>query len=160
MGILLAPAGAEFIELALQVGHEYALAPGKERWNNETDLLPASGWSITEDVFRTWVPEIVPQAPAGKAGNWLATVPGKGYFVISGFLRPDQSLLRQELEARKQTACSEHLRNTSISDAQGSVVLPCRSVRIVVSFWAHTHDHTLNLRSYTKETGDPEYALH
>jgi hypothetical protein len=53
MGILLAPAGAEFIELALQVGHEYALAPGKERWNNETDLLPASGWSLTEDVFRT-----------------------------------------------------------------------------------------------------------
>jgi hypothetical protein len=24
----------------------------------------------------------------------------------------------------------------------------------VVSFWAHAHDHTLNLRSYTKETGD------
>jgi len=23
-----------------------------------------------------------PQAPAGKQGNWLATVPGKGYFAI------------------------------------------------------------------------------
>jgi hypothetical protein len=91
MGILLAPAGAEFIELALQVGHEYALAPGKERWNNETDLLPASGWSITEDVFRTWVPEIVPQAPAGKAGNWLATVPGKGYFVILSLYGPTKA---------------------------------------------------------------------
>ena len=59
MGILVTPAGAEFIELALQVGHEYALAPGKKRWNNETDPLPASGWSITEDVFRTCVPQIV-----------------------------------------------------------------------------------------------------
>ena len=106
MGILLAPAGAEFIELALQVGHEYALAPGKERWNNETDLLPASGWSLTEDVFRTWVPEIVPQAPAGKAGNWLATVPGKGYFVILRLYGPtkasfDKSWKPGDIEAVK-----------------------------------------------------------
>jgi hypothetical protein len=29
----------------------------------------------------------------------------------------------------------------------------------VVSFWAHAHDHTLNLCPYTKELGNPEYAL-
>jgi hypothetical protein len=136
MGILLAPAGAEFIELALQVGHEYALAPGKERWNNETDLLPASGWSLTEDVFRTWVPE--PPSTRGQGRQLARDCAGQGVFRHPQPLRPDQSLLRQELEARKQTACSEHLRNTSFSDAQGSVVLPCRSVRIVVSFSAHT----------------------
>ena len=37
------------------------------------------------------MPEIVPQAPAGKAGNWLATLPGKGYFVISGFYGPTKA---------------------------------------------------------------------
>jgi hypothetical protein len=29
----------------------------------------------------------------------------------------------------------------------------------VVSFRAHAHDHTLNLRFYNKETGNPAYAL-
>ncbi len=35
-----------------------------------------------------------PQAPEGKAGNWLASVPGKG-------LRADRSRHRQETEARR-----------------------------------------------------------
>jgi hypothetical protein len=59
MGILVAPAGTEFVELALKIGDAYALAPGKERWNNETDALPASGRSITEDVLRASVPQVV-----------------------------------------------------------------------------------------------------
>src|ERR1700680_937133 len=59
MGILVAPAGANFFALALQAGHEYAMTPGKESWHDETDPLPASGWSITEDVFRTCMPQIV-----------------------------------------------------------------------------------------------------
>jgi hypothetical protein len=32
-----------------------------------------------------------PQAPAGKAGNWLATVPGKGYFVILRLYGPTEA---------------------------------------------------------------------
>jgi hypothetical protein len=32
-----------------------------------------------------------PQAPAGKAGNWLATVPGKGYFVILSLYGPTKA---------------------------------------------------------------------
>jgi hypothetical protein len=39
-----------------------------------------------------------PNAPEGKAGNWLATVPDRGYFAIFR-LRPDRSRHQQELEA-------------------------------------------------------------
>ena len=31
-----------------------------------------------------------PKAPEGKAGNWLATVPGKGYFAILRFYGPKE----------------------------------------------------------------------
>ena len=31
-----------------------------------------------------------PKAPEGKAGNWLATVPGKGYFVILRLYGPTE----------------------------------------------------------------------
>ena len=34
-----------------------------------------------------------PQAPAGKAGNWLATVPGKGYFAILRLYGPTEAAL-------------------------------------------------------------------
>jgi hypothetical protein len=34
-----------------------------------------------------------PQAPAGKAGNWLATVPGKGYFVIVRLYGPTEAAI-------------------------------------------------------------------
>lgn len=40
-----------------------------------------------------------PQAPAGKAGNWLATVPGKGYFRHPQALRPHRDGDESELEA-------------------------------------------------------------
>ena len=32
-----------------------------------------------------------PQAPAGKQGNWLATVPGEGYFVILRLYGPTKA---------------------------------------------------------------------
>jgi hypothetical protein len=32
-----------------------------------------------------------PQAPAGKQGNWLATVPGKGHFVIFRLYSPTEA---------------------------------------------------------------------
>jgi hypothetical protein len=34
-----------------------------------------------------------PQEPAGKAGNWLATVPGKGYFVIVRLYGPTEAAI-------------------------------------------------------------------
>ena len=34
-----------------------------------------------------------PQAPAGKEGNWLATVPGKGYFAIIRLYGPGEAAL-------------------------------------------------------------------
>jgi hypothetical protein len=34
-----------------------------------------------------------PQAPKGKAGNWLATVPGKGYFVILRLYGPTEAAI-------------------------------------------------------------------
>jgi hypothetical protein len=36
-----------------------------------------------------------PQAPAGKEGNWLATVPGKGYFAILRLYGPGESALKR-----------------------------------------------------------------
>jgi hypothetical protein len=36
-----------------------------------------------------------PQAPAGQEGNWLATVPGKGYFAILRLYGPGESALKR-----------------------------------------------------------------
>ncbi|HWC19086.1 MAG TPA: DUF1254 domain-containing protein [Terriglobales bacterium] len=36
---------------------------------------------------------LAPKAPAGKEGNWMATVPGKGYFVILRFYGPTETAL-------------------------------------------------------------------
>ena len=36
-----------------------------------------------------------PQAPAGKEGNWLATVPGKGYFAILRLYGPGETALKR-----------------------------------------------------------------
>jgi hypothetical protein len=36
-----------------------------------------------------------PQAPAGKEGNWLATIPGKGYFAILRLYGPGESALKR-----------------------------------------------------------------
>ena len=40
-----------------------------------------------------------PKAPEGKASNWLATVPGKGYFAILRLYGPTEAAIEQELEA-------------------------------------------------------------
>ncbi len=34
-----------------------------------------------------------PRAPEGKAGNWLATVPGRGYFVVFRLYGPTEAAL-------------------------------------------------------------------
>jgi hypothetical protein len=39
------------------------------------------------------VSELGPKAPDGKAGNWLATVPGKGYFAILQLYGPTEAAL-------------------------------------------------------------------
>jgi hypothetical protein len=36
-----------------------------------------------------------PQAPAGKEGNWLATVPGKGYFAILRLYGPTEAAINK-----------------------------------------------------------------
>jgi len=36
-----------------------------------------------------------PQAPAGKQGNWLATVPGRGYFAIIRLYGPTEAAFNQ-----------------------------------------------------------------
>jgi hypothetical protein len=40
-------------------------------------------------------PYLGPQAPAGKQGNWLATVPGKGYFVILRLYGPTEAAINK-----------------------------------------------------------------
>jgi hypothetical protein len=36
-----------------------------------------------------------PRAPAGKEANWLATVPGKGYFAILRLYGPTQAAIEK-----------------------------------------------------------------
>ena len=38
---------------------------------------------------------IGPKAPAGKEGNWLATVPGKGYFSILRLYGPTEAAINK-----------------------------------------------------------------
>jgi hypothetical protein len=48
---------------------------------------PAQNADGSTDVY------LGPQAPSGKEGNWLATVPGKGYFVILRLYGPTQAAI-------------------------------------------------------------------
>jgi hypothetical protein len=41
-----------------------------------------------------------PQAPAGKAGNWLATVPGKAYFAILRLYGPTEAAMNRSWKPR------------------------------------------------------------
>jgi hypothetical protein len=36
-----------------------------------------------------------PNAPAGKEGNWVQTVPGKGYFIILRLYSPKEAFFNQ-----------------------------------------------------------------
>jgi hypothetical protein len=36
-----------------------------------------------------------PTAPAGQAGNWLATVPGKGWFAVFRLYGPTEAMFDQ-----------------------------------------------------------------
>jgi len=48
---------------------------------------PAQNADGSTDVF------VGPRAPEGKAGNWLATVPGKGYFAILWLYSPAEAAI-------------------------------------------------------------------
>jgi hypothetical protein len=41
-----------------------------------------------------------PQAPEGKQGNWLATVPGKGYFAIPRLYGPTEAAIHKTWKPR------------------------------------------------------------
>jgi len=67
-----------------------------------------------------------PKAPQGKEGNWLATVPGRGYFAILRLLRPYRSGHRQEMEAcrhregevssKRKRLCNLHTHDLTTED--------------------------------------------
>src|SRR5271166_317681 len=59
VSIFLAPPGGELVQLALQIGHEHALLPGKQSWQNEADSLPASGRCVAQHVLWAGVPQIM-----------------------------------------------------------------------------------------------------
>jgi hypothetical protein len=58
VGVLLAPAGAELVELAFEIGHEHAFGPRKESWDNQPNTFAAARGRVTQDMFRAVVPEV------------------------------------------------------------------------------------------------------
>ena len=44
---------------------------------------------------KTPTDRLSPSAPEGKAGNWLATVPGKGYFAILRLYSPTEAAINK-----------------------------------------------------------------
>ena len=48
---------------------------------------PAQNGDGSTDIY------LGPKAPEGKAGNWLATVPGKGYFAILRLYGPTEAAI-------------------------------------------------------------------
>jgi hypothetical protein len=58
VSIFLTSTGGELVQLALQIGHEHALLPGKQRRQNEADSLPTSGRCVAQHVLGTGVPQI------------------------------------------------------------------------------------------------------
>ena len=63
--------------------------PGKN--NTRDKLITNADGSIDFDFG--------PKAPAGKEANWLATVSGKGWFVVFRLYKPAGAVLRQDLAA-------------------------------------------------------------
>src|SRR6266446_6566465 len=59
VSILLTPPGGELVQLALQIGHEHALLPGKQSGQNEADSLPAPSGCVTQHVLGAGVPQIM-----------------------------------------------------------------------------------------------------
>jgi Protein of unknown function (DUF1214) len=55
---------------------------------------PAENGDGTTDVY------LGPKAPAGKEGNWLATVPGKGYFAILRLYGPTEAAINKSWKPR------------------------------------------------------------
>jgi len=58
----------------------------------------------------------------GKQGNWLATVPVKGYFARPQALRPDGSSNRQELETRRYRKGTVTLQRRFLDNPAGRCV--------------------------------------
>ena len=50
---------------------------------------PAMNADGSTDVY------LGPQAPEGKGGNWLATVPGRGYFVVLRLYGPTEAAINK-----------------------------------------------------------------
>ena len=58
MSIFLTLPGSELVQLALQIGHEHALLPGKQSRQNKADPLPAPSRGVTQHVLGAGVPQI------------------------------------------------------------------------------------------------------
>src|SRR5271166_2311777 len=59
VSILLTPPGGERVQLALQIGDEHALLPGKQSRQDKADSLPAPSWGVAQHVFGAGVPQIM-----------------------------------------------------------------------------------------------------
>ena len=71
----------------------------------ETDQKPAGVDSTVKDLKMNADGSVTvwfgPKAPEGQEGNWVQTMPGKGFNVAPAALRPAGALVRQELETRR-----------------------------------------------------------
>jgi hypothetical protein len=69
VGVLVTPAGCEFVQLAFEVSHKHALLPEKQSRDNEANPLPAPRWSVTENVLGAGVTQIVDFTPLIAPGS-------------------------------------------------------------------------------------------
>ena len=59
MSIFLTPPGGELVQLALQIGDEYALLPGKQSRQDKANSLPASSRRVSQHMLGAGVPQIM-----------------------------------------------------------------------------------------------------
>src|SRR6266446_10187630 len=59
VSIFLTPPGGELVQLALQIGHEHALLPGKQSRQDKADSLPAPSRRVAQHVLGAGVPQIM-----------------------------------------------------------------------------------------------------
>jgi len=61
---------------------------------NRSEIQTDQGKAALRSLF-----ELNPTAPPGPEGEWIKTIPGKGWFVYFRHLRPRDARLRRKLEA-------------------------------------------------------------
>ncbi len=84
---------ANFWSLTLyDAGNASGLANGQPFPSLGSRDKPAQNSDGSTDIY------LGPKAPEGKQGNWLATVPGKGYFAIIRFYGPTEAALNNSWE--------------------------------------------------------------